>query len=109
MKPSIPSVDEANSRLCFSIIQQFDVRIIFKPELHPCGVTLYISTLYSLSNTPYPWLDSSQATMTKPNPYKTTQMDNSILNITGYHVVSLDFADGVVENVGYVGAGPKQL
>lgn len=47
--------------------------------------------------------------MTKPNPYKTTQMDNSILNITGYHVVSLDFADGVVENVGYVGAGPKQL
>jgi hypothetical protein len=42
-------------------------------------------------------------------PRKTTEMDNSTAKIIGYHVISLDFADGVVENAGYAGTGPKQL
>lgn len=46
--------------------------------------------------------------MIKPNLYKTIQMDNSITKIIEYHVISLDFDDGVVENVGFVGTGLKQ-
>lgn len=46
--------------------------------------------------------------MIKPNLYQTIQMDNSITKIIEYHVISLDFDDGVVEYVGFVGTGLKQ-
>lgn len=47
--------------------------------------------------------------MTKLKFCKTTQMDDSAAKIIAYYVISLDFADGVIENVGYMGTGPKQL